>query len=95
VDSTSGRAHDRDDLLDARRVGGVANPLVAGRAVGKIAGHGRERAGTAGGIEHPMGGHVRLLWSGVPASLQPRTRAGATLLDQLEGLKEKWREKKG
>jgi hypothetical protein len=34
VDGVAGAAHDRDDLLDRRRVGGVAGSLVARRPAG-------------------------------------------------------------
>jgi len=34
VDAVAGGAHDRDDLLDRRWVGGVADPLVARRPAG-------------------------------------------------------------
>jgi hypothetical protein len=48
----AGLAHDRDDLLHGRRVGGVAQSLVARRASGVVAGHGRGRAPPTGGIEN-------------------------------------------
>jgi hypothetical protein len=34
VDAVAGVAHHRDDLLDRRRIGRVADPLVARRAAG-------------------------------------------------------------
>jgi hypothetical protein len=48
----AGLAHDRDDLFHGRRVRGVAQSLVARRAAGVVAGHGRRRAPPAGGIEN-------------------------------------------
>jgi hypothetical protein len=47
-----GLAHHGDDLLDGRRVRGIEPALVARRASGVIAGHGRGRAPPTGGIEH-------------------------------------------
>ena len=52
VQRVAGGAHDRDDLLDRRRIGRVAHALVARRAAGVEAGHRRWRATAAGGIEH-------------------------------------------
>jgi hypothetical protein len=49
--------HDRDDLLDRRRVGWVADALVTRRAPGVVARHGRRRTTPAGGIEHYGHGH--------------------------------------
>jgi hypothetical protein len=51
VDAVAGLAHDRDDLLDRGRIGRVAQPLVARRAPGEIAGQRDGRAAAAGGIE--------------------------------------------
>jgi hypothetical protein len=45
-------AHDRDDLLHGRRVGGVAQSLVAQRAPGVVTRQRRRRAPPAGGIEN-------------------------------------------
>jgi len=45
-------AHHRDDLIDRRRIRGVAHALVARRPAGVIAGHGRRRTTPAGRIEH-------------------------------------------
>jgi len=44
-------AHDRDDLIDRRRVSRVALPLVPGRPTGVKVRQRRWRAATAGGIE--------------------------------------------
>ncbi len=54
-------AHHGDDLLDRRRVGRVAQPLVAGRSSGVVAGHRRRRAPTPGGVENSGYGHGILL----------------------------------
>jgi hypothetical protein len=50
-------AHNRDDLLDRRRVRGVAHALVARRPAGVIAGHGRRRTTPTGGIDQDGHGH--------------------------------------
>jgi hypothetical protein len=47
-----GVAHDGDDLVDRRWVGGIADAFVARRAAGVIAGHGRRRSAPPGRIEH-------------------------------------------
>lgn len=49
--------HHGDDLLHRRWVRGIQLPLVAGRATGVIAGHGRGRAPPTGGIENSRDGH--------------------------------------
>jgi hypothetical protein len=51
IGSHANRAHDRDDLLDRRRVGGVLLALVAWRTAAVIARHRRRRAPVAGGIQ--------------------------------------------
>lgn len=56
-------AHHGDDLLDARRVGRVAHPLVAGRSSGVVAGHRRRRTAPPGGVENSGYGHGTLLGS--------------------------------
>jgi hypothetical protein len=48
-------AHDGDDLLDGRRIGRIAEPLVARRAAGVKSRHRRRRATTTGGIERQLG----------------------------------------
>jgi hypothetical protein len=45
-------AHHRDNLIYGRRVGGVAQALVARRAPGVVAGHCRRRSAPARRIEH-------------------------------------------
>jgi hypothetical protein len=50
VDAVAGLAHDRDDLLDRGRIGRVAQPFVARRATGEVAGQGDRRAPAAGGV---------------------------------------------
>jgi hypothetical protein len=50
-------AHDGNDLLDAGRVGRVAQPLVTRRPPGEIAGQGDRRATTTGGIQQRRHGH--------------------------------------
>ena len=52
-----GKAHDRDDLLDRRRVGRVALALIARRTPRVIARKGRRRAASAGGVENYGHGH--------------------------------------
>jgi hypothetical protein len=49
--SVTGRAHDRDDLLDGRRVGRVAASLVAWRTAGVEPRHRGRRPPTTRGIE--------------------------------------------
>ena len=69
----AGRAHDRDDLLDLRRIGRVAQTLVARRATGVEAGHGRRRSASAGAIEQQLGhdpssgsGNEPRIWASPP-----------------------------
>jgi hypothetical protein len=50
--SFAGVAHDGDDLLDGGRVGGIADALVARRAAGVVAGHGRRRTAPPSRVEH-------------------------------------------
>jgi hypothetical protein len=57
VDAVAGLAHDGDDLLDGGRIGRVAQPLVARRAPGEVAGHGDRRATAAGGVQQRRRGH--------------------------------------
>ena len=57
----AGLAHHRDDLLHGRRIGWVAQPLVARRTAGVVAGERRRRAATPGGIENSGYGHGILL----------------------------------
>jgi len=48
-----GPAHQRDDLLHGRRVGGIEPPAVAGRATtGVITRHRRGRSPATGSIDH-------------------------------------------
>ena len=51
VGAVADGAHDRDDLLDGRRVCRVLLALVARRAAAVVAGHRRRRAAVAGGIQ--------------------------------------------
>jgi hypothetical protein len=55
VDTVAGLAHNRDDLLDRRRIGRVTASLVARRPPGQIAGQGDGGATAAGGIEQRHG----------------------------------------
>jgi hypothetical protein len=57
VDAVAGLAHDRDDLLHRGRIGRVAQPLVARRAPGEVAGRAGGRAAAAGGIQQRRRGH--------------------------------------
>jgi hypothetical protein len=57
VEALHGEAHDGDDLLDGRRVGGIELALVARRAPGVIARQGRRRTAPTGGIENYGHGH--------------------------------------
>src|SRR5215211_2573658 len=57
VGSFASPAHDRHDLLDRGRIGRVAQPLVARRAPGQIAGQRDGRATAAGGIQQRRHGH--------------------------------------
>jgi hypothetical protein len=47
----AGLAHDGDDLLDGRRIGGIPTALVARRSAGVEARHRGRGSATAGGIE--------------------------------------------
>jgi hypothetical protein len=51
MNATAGLAHHRDDLLDARRVGGVAHPLVPRRAAEAELRRCRRRASSARHID--------------------------------------------
>jgi hypothetical protein len=55
VDTIAGAAHHGDDLLDRRRVGRIAHPLVARRTAGMKGRQRRGRATAAGGIEQQLG----------------------------------------
>jgi hypothetical protein len=44
-------AHDRDDLLNRRRISWVLLALVAGWTASVVAGHGRGRAAVPGGVQ--------------------------------------------
>ena len=52
VPVVAGLAHHGDDLFHSRRVRRIDPPLVAGRASGVVAGHGRRRTAPTGGTEH-------------------------------------------
>jgi hypothetical protein len=51
VAAVPGSAHDRDDLIDGRRIGRKRAALVVGLAAGVVAGQRRPRPATASGIE--------------------------------------------
>jgi hypothetical protein len=55
VRTIAGRPHDGDDLLDGRRIGRVAQPLVVRRTPGAEAGQRRGRTATADRIEQLLG----------------------------------------
>jgi len=76
VDAVAGAAHDRNDLLDRRRVGRVAHPLVARRPAGVEF---RQRGGgarAAGGIKQRLG-HDPSSGVGYPTETAPRQRRHA------------------
>jgi len=50
----AGLAHDRDDLIDDRRVRGVALALVTRRDPGAESWHGRRRATSAGRVNQRL-----------------------------------------
>jgi hypothetical protein len=52
--AVAGGAHDGDDLLHPRRVGRVAQPLVAWWATGAERRHGRRRPTSTGAIEQQL-----------------------------------------
>jgi hypothetical protein len=54
VTAIAGRPHDGDDLLDGRRVGRIAQALVAGRATDVETRHGRRRATSTGTIKQQL-----------------------------------------
>jgi hypothetical protein len=51
------RAHDGDDLLDLRWIGGIAETLVPRRSAGVEAGHRRGRSAATSAIEQQQFGH--------------------------------------
>jgi hypothetical protein len=55
VRAVTGGAHDGDDLLDLRRIGRVAQTLVAGRATGVEAWHRRRRSFPASAVDQQLG----------------------------------------
>jgi hypothetical protein len=57
VHTVAGDPHDRDDLLDDRRVGRIAHAFVARRTAGMKAGHRCRRAATTSGIKNERSGH--------------------------------------
>jgi hypothetical protein len=54
VAPVTGRAHDRDHLLDGRRIGRIALSFVTWRAAGVKARHRRRRPPTTGGVEQQL-----------------------------------------
>ncbi len=74
VTSISGLAHDRDDLVDRGRIGGVPAAFVRWDPAGVMAGHCRRGPGTAGGVQQLMSRHGSLLWGAdrlLPALTEP------------------------
>src|SRR6185312_11070463 len=70
----AGLAHDRDDLIDRRRVGGVALALVTRRDPRAEARHGRRRPATAGSVKQRLNRHDSLLcesWTITRPALHP------------------------
>jgi hypothetical protein len=55
--SVAGLAHDSDDLLDRGRVRRIAQPPVARRPAGEVAGQGDQRAAATGGVQQRRCGH--------------------------------------
>jgi hypothetical protein len=55
VHAVPGRAQDGDDLLDLRRIGRVAQTLVAWSVTGVESRHRRRRSTSAGTIEQKLG----------------------------------------
>ena len=76
VQTATGDPHDRDDLLDSRRVCRIPQALVARRPTGMKAGHRRRRPATTGGIKNERSGHelhTRLRTGAQPESTLHRT----------------------
>jgi hypothetical protein len=63
VRGVAGAAHDRNDLLDRRRIGGIMAALVARRAAAVVTGHRGRRTATAGGVEQHRSRHDERLLS--------------------------------
>jgi hypothetical protein len=73
-----GAAHDRDDLFDGGRIGGILKALVARRATAMKAGHGRRRTRATSSIENNVISHAESVlhrrrrrypaWKGAAAS---------------------------
>src|SRR5436305_11666524 len=61
VGAIAGRAHHRDDLLDGRRVGWIAQPFVPWRSALMESRHGRGRAAPTGAVQRWCGMHDVLL----------------------------------
>jgi hypothetical protein len=76
-----------DDLLHGRRVLGIAQSLVAGRTSGVVAGHGRGRATSTGGVERCRDGHV-LLRPNEPRGARPGVRGGANEVCEDRGVED-------
>jgi hypothetical protein len=51
VSLVANNSHDRDNLLDGWRIGGILLALISWRAASVIAGHGRGRAAMAGDVQ--------------------------------------------
>ena len=62
VTAISGLAHDRDDLVDRGRIGGVTASFVRRDSAGVMAGHRRRGPRAAGGVQQLMSRHGSLLW---------------------------------
>jgi hypothetical protein len=58
VQRVAGAAHDRDQLLDGRRIGRVAQCFVAWRTPAVVAGHRGRRTAAARGVEQKKTSHT-------------------------------------
>jgi hypothetical protein len=73
----AGAAHDRDDLLDGRRVRRIPEPLVSRRAALVKAGQGRWRAASASAIQQRHRFHDVLPRTMIDTTIVPPTRTRA------------------
>src|SRR6516164_4175221 len=86
----AGLAHDRDDLIDRRRVGGVALALVTRRDPCAEARHGRRRAATSGSVKQRLNRHGSLVcesWTITRQLYTPHALAAQETSSELKAMR--------